>query len=249
MPAAHEVLIVCEGYQDRHFWDGWLRRLGWREDTSVVMRRRNREPPGQYGFRHAAGSLRLAPAGGKSLVFVAAIDLLRAEPDVTHLVLNEDPDQLAMTRTPELPLPLRATRERLEALGWSCGPVADYPLLVTHPDRAPVAIHRILWTCADPPAPGLPAVDTLERLVCAALLAAYPDRGPVVQAFLDARPAPPADHPHKAAAMSHMAGWYAPHGSFDFYRHLWDDPLLADQLELRLRASGAWAIAESLGTP
>jgi hypothetical protein len=43
-----------------------------------------------------------------------------------------------------------------------------------------------------------------------------------------------------------MAGWYPEHGCDAFYGLLWQDKPVADQLESRLRVSGAWDIAESL---
>lgn len=249
MSAARHGAIVCEGYQDRHFWDGWLRHLGWAEDRSVVSGRRQGEPGGQYGYRHGTHTTRVVPAGSKAEILPAALDFLREPWTLTHLVLNEDPDLTPRADATQLPLPRNSVQAHVEALGWVCETAPGFPILATRPDRVAVTIHRLLWTCPDPPAPGLPAVDTLERLVCAALLAAYPDRGPAVQHFLNHRPEAPADHPHKAIAMTHMAGWYAPHGSFDFYRTLWDDPAIAVQLESRLRASGAWAIAEALAGP
>jgi len=43
-----------------------------------------------------------------------------------------------------------------------------------------------------------------------------------------------------------MAGWYAHFGREAFYSNMWKDPNLVTELETRLRASGAWQIAEAL---
>lgn len=50
----------------------------------------------------------------------------------------------------------------------------------------------------------------------------------------------------KAYAWSYMAKWYPEHGRDGFYRHVWNDPAVRAQLEARLRATGAWSIAEAL---
>jgi hypothetical protein len=91
----------------------------------------------------------------------------------------------------------------------------------------------------------VPLKQTLERLTCASVCAAYPARPGAVETWLAQRPeAPAADH--KAYAWSFMAGWYSERGCEAFYSSLWDDPLIAKELEQRLKASGAWRIAEEL---
>ena len=97
----------------------------------------------------------------------------------------------------------------------------------------------------DPPSAGLPAQQSLERLVCAALVAAYPPRGPAVTNLLDSRPAAPVAGP-KEFAWSHMAGWYAEYGSDAFFRKLWLDAPAVTELQTRLTACGAWRVAEAL---
>jgi hypothetical protein len=97
----------------------------------------------------------------------------------------------------------------------------------------------------DPPSAGLPAQQSLERLVCAALVAAYPPRGPAVTNWLDSRPAAPVAGP-KEFAWSHMAGWYAEYGSDAFFRKLWLDAPAVTELQTRLTACGAWRVAEAL---
>ena len=103
----------------------------------------------------------------------------------------------------------------------------------------------ICWSASDKGLPGLPTKQTLERLVCAAILAVYPDRGPAVHKWLDSRPAAPPAGP-KEHAWSYMAGWYAEFGSDAFFREIWHDEGVATQLESRLRACGAWRIGEML---
>jgi hypothetical protein len=56
---------------------------------------------------------------------------------------------------------------------------------------------------------------------------------------------PPSADP-KEHAWSYMAGWYADHGCEACYSNLWNDPRVVGELESRLRASGAWQMAESM---
>src|SRR5436309_2878174 len=78
-------------------------------------------------------------------------------------------------------------------------------------DSGATKVALVRWEASDPDGPGLPQQQTLERLVCAALIAAYPTRAKSVQDWLDSRPQPPGTHP-KEHAWSHMAGWYADQG-------------------------------------
>ncbi len=114
-------------------------------------------------------------------------------------------------------------------------------------DSGATKVALVQWEASDPPRPGLPDQQTLERLVCAAVIAAYPPRANAVQNWLASRPQPPAANP-KEHAWSHMAGWYAEQGCEAFYVNIWQDPAIANQLELRLRASGAWQIAATIAS-
>jgi hypothetical protein len=112
-------------------------------------------------------------------------------------------------------------------------------------DGGATPVSLIRWEVNDPSSLALPDQETLERLVCAAIVAAYPARGRPVADWLAARPTPPAPDP-KEHAWSYMAGWDAEHRCEFFYSHVWNDPNLVRELETRLRASGAWQIAERL---
>ena len=50
----------------------------------------------------------------------------------------------------------------------------------------------------------------------------------------------------KEFGWSFMAGWYAERGCEGFYRTIWEDPAVANELEDRLRKAGAWRVAEAL---
>jgi hypothetical protein len=115
------------------------------------------------------------------------------------------------------------------------------------PDSVATKVSLICWEASDPPARGLPDQQTLERLVSAALVAAYPVRAASVQDWLDARPAPPGADP-KEHAWSYMAGWYSDSGCDAFYSNLWNDPKVVAELRSRVQSSGAWRIAEALAS-
>ncbi|MGH7340868.1 MAG: hypothetical protein ACREKH_10300 [Candidatus Rokuibacteriota bacterium] len=90
----------------------------------------------------------------------------------------------------------------------------------------------------------MPAKQTLERLLTAAIGAAYPERGSAVETWLDASP-------HglrlpRSFAFSYYAKWYADHGAADFYESVWRDELVATELTRRLEATGAKEIVESI---
>jgi len=110
-------------------------------------------------------------------------------------------------------------------------------------------VSLVRWEASDAGRLGLPGKQCLERLVCAALVAAFPERGASVQTWLDGRPNGPAAGP-KEFAWSHMAGWYAEHGCQEFYSYLWaaesGNGRVRAELETRLRECGAWQIAEAL---
>src|SRR5262249_972525 len=108
-------------------------------------------------------------------------------------------------------------------------------------------ISIIFWRAEDPAADHLPGQQTLERLVCAALCEAYPDRAAAVATWLASRPLAPPAGP-KEHAWSHMAGWDGEHNCDDFYQAVWRDARVVAQLERRLRASGSYRVVEALAS-
>lgn len=124
-------------------------------------------------------------------------------------------------------------------LSWTARPDGLYvPALDT-------TLHLVRWEADDADCPGLPARQTLERLVCSALHTVYPERTAAVARWLDSRPGASA-YGGKEFAWSHMAGWYAEDGCERFYRTVWEDVQVASQLEKRLRSNGSWAVVEAI---
>ncbi len=104
-------------------------------------------------------------------------------------------------------------------------------LSASRPSLTPVQTATIIWHAAGDFGPGVPAGQTLERLVCGALSHAYGDRGQTVQEWLAAAGGDPSP---KSYSWSHMAGWYAEHGCDDFYRLVWREEPVRKELQALL---------------
>lgn len=251
-----ESVILCEGYYDRAFWAGWLEYLGCTDPGAPSAVKRTRSPVldpsgervtgGHYAYHSPSGQfVRIVPCGGRPNILSEMrrrLDQRHVGP-VKRLVVNTDADIEATTTEREegaSHLETIETQAKQFDSAAAVGPEEDVLL-----DGGETIISLIRWSAGDEPAAGIPKLQTLERLVCTALVAAYPNRGPAIQQWLDARPEAPAAGP-KAFAWSHMAGWYAERGCDAFYRALWADNALVQELEARLRSSGAWRIAEAL---
>jgi hypothetical protein len=253
-----ESVIYCEGYHDRAFWKGWLGHLGCVDPGSPHPGRTARvavyDPwntqvrGGQYAYHSRSGQfIRVVPCDGKSRVLPAARIRLgqRSSKALVRLVINIDSDLTASGGSAGPSGLQQADVEHLvRAFDPSAAVNADGEIEL---DGGATKVSLVRWEVSDPPTPGLPDQQTLERLASAALAAAYPARAAPVQSWLDGRPGPPGADP-KEHAWSYMAGWYAEHGCEAFYTNLWHDARVRAELEARLRSSGAWHIAETLAT-
>ena len=249
-----ESVVLCEGFHDRAFWDGWLTFLGcnsggFKPGTPGYPASDpwgDKVRGGQFAYHSKSGSfVRVRPCNGKHNVLQEARIRLaqRATKPLLRLVINVDVDTSAAGATPgSTGLRQQDVLHQVQQIDTGASLNADGSINV---DGGATLVALIRWVTSDPPAPGLPDQQTLERLVCAALVAAYPPRAKTVQDWLDARPNPPQIDP-KEHAWSYMAGWYAGHGCEDFYANLWRDANLVHELESRLRSSGAWQIAETM---
>lgn len=248
-----ESVILCEGYHDRAFWAGWLTHLGCsdpgeRPDGTgrVPVSDPWNEPVkgGQFAFRsRTAQFLRVVPCGGKdNLRRTAGLRLkARQNKELARLVLCVDSDRAA-----DSPEPASQPWNRSALAAWlkQFGTVDENGNGDLVLDGGTI-VSAVCWEAGDPTTAGLPAQQCLERLVCAALVAAYPKRGPAVSNWLDSRPEAPVAGP-KEFAWSHLAGWYAEYGSETFFRKLWLNDRAVAELQPRLIACGAWQVAEAL---
>jgi hypothetical protein len=251
-----ESIVLCEGFHDRAFWAGWLTHLGcsdegYRPGTSGYPQRDPWGDPvrggGQFAYRSRSGAfIRVRPCGGRTKILTDAEVRLRdrALRPVSRLVVTVDPDTSVSAAGPATGLRAQDVERFIQAnidpaaVRGAAGEVAI--------DGGAAVICLVRWEVNEPPNPAVPDTQTLERLTCCALAAAFPARGQNVGSWLASRSSPPLTPDPKEHAWSYMAGWYAEHGCDFFYRHLWSDLLVARELETRLRATGAWQVAEAL---
>lgn len=99
-------------------------------------------------------------------------------------------------------------------------------------------------TIFQPPGPGVPRLQCLERIVCTALRNCHSDRAELVGDWLS-KLSPGGDQPSeaKAVAWSYMAGWYPKFGCEAFYSAIWEQPELREHLLAALGRS--WDIVDS----
>jgi hypothetical protein len=195
-----ESVILCEGFHDRAFWDGWLTFLrcnsdGFKPGTPgypALDPWGDQVRGGEFAYHSTTGSfIRVRPCNGKSRVLQEARVrlLLRRGKPLLRLVINVDADISAAAPTPGLTgLRRQDVLQHVQQLDPGASLNADGNIEV---DGGATIVALIRWETNDPPAPGLPNQQTLERLVSAALAAAYPPRAKTVQDWLVARPSPP----------------------------------------------------------
>src|SRR5437667_12105602 len=108
-----ESVVLCEGFHDRAFWDGWLTSLGcnsagFKPGTPGYPALDPWGDPvrsGQFAYRSMSGSfVRVRPCNGKSNVLHEARIRLsrRTIRRLLRLVINVDPDTSAARKGPGL---------------------------------------------------------------------------------------------------------------------------------------------------
>lgn len=221
-------IVFCEGFDDRGFLDGALRRLG------CVEPKGSREP----GFEDALGrvrphfsyatprghTLRLAQTGGGGdpLRRQARAFLKRHSSGLERVLILQDADTM-----PGDPLPphtvLPRLRERIALEGV---------------DAREALFHAPVAAASD-----LPDKQTLERVVCCAIERAHPGRTSDVSTWLGLEPS--GGSTHKNHAHAHFAKWYAHrHGSESFFRMVWEDDVIVPELEGVLEDAGLWSLLQ-----
>jgi hypothetical protein len=239
-----ESIVLCEGFDDRAFWKGMLLSVGCVEAHGA---NKVHTFKASYVYRTPEGGVLLVIPCGEQRDGRQTLDrrrdpvrrmaqlLLRARATkpLARLVLNVDID----TSTPADVLQSIRALVGDDAREVSSG---DFEL-----DGGQTVVSPLLWHIPDPVAAGVPSQQALERLVCAALCAAFPKRGQAVQDWLASRPDPRGKE-HKAHAWSFMAGWHTDHGMGDFYSSLWREPEVERHLRAVLASTGAWAAVERL---
>ena len=247
-------LVICEGAEDRAFWNGLLKARGWdrvqpKAGREAAGRKRGRDPgqpPYTLGTPDRPDAeerpyVELRPSGGYGDLERTLHNLLvedRPTNLIREVLLNFDTDlsdeDTAKGRTGKKAHTVAANL-RLKGL-----PAEERKDGGVNLADADCHITLVPWDSPGPTRPGVPEKRTLERLVCDALAAARPERAVAVETWLNSRGINPASesHRHKSAALSYYAGWYPGQGSFAFYEHLWGDPPVAAELEKVLKKSG-----------
>ena len=262
-PVQKEFRIICEGYNDRAFWSEMLITRRWNEAFDKSTKRTAHDPRGlavtggRYAFYHPDSAYaEVIPAGGESNIIPIAEKHLMditgyVQQSVSHteskyvVVLSVDDDTTTESGATLPTLSVQHVTSVLESVDSQL--VVENGVFYLFSRNC--AVHITRWK-ADPlpkkgvPVRGVPAKQTLERLVCAAICEAYDTRSEDVETWLREKSRSP-----KAYAWSYMAGWYAEHGCDDFYREIWRDDDVRPILERQLKAIGAWAIIDTLSHP
>lgn len=236
------VTIFVEGYHDRAFLSGWLLRRSWKDPG---QRARGREPVrnpvsnklltgGSFGFVSPSEStfVEIVPNHGDERMLDElgrrARHVAPPEPDELVVILDvDDVDRIGGAARREQSFGDRLNRGGVEVTregaSWRLG--------------SGVLVHLALWSCDSGDCDGVPAQHTLERIICAAMARAHPQRATAVQAWLDGRPGSPLARSPKEHSWSYMAGWYADLGCEAFLTNLWSDHEVATALEGLLATS------------
>ena len=233
-----ESYIVCEGNHELNFLAGLL-------ITSRQCKKANPQvdPWGKKVERHWAfvsqtgHFLRVVDAGGKGndLKLVRRRLENRKTENVRQIVVCRDPDTDIETT--------ESTGLRIEAL-HSLARNFDNNAQISSEgdvtlDQGQTIISLLRWEVPHDSIPGVPSVQLLERLICAAIVRAYPERGEPVEKWLRSISDSPSP---KSFGWSYMAGWYPDMGCHRFLVDLWEDPKISTELEKILTSTGAWRI-------
>ncbi|WP_394794591.1 hypothetical protein [Armatimonas sp.] len=242
-----ESVIVCEGYFDRAFWHGLLMHHFKCTDQRKEGPWGRVPGGGVYGFTSPTGrALRIVPTNtrprkgnSRNPVFQGGELFLqeRQTQPIEYMILNIDADtesaeeDAARDYSAQL---LKLIQETVsEAVLWAEREVAF---------GDPVTcISLIPWHFPGEVSPPVPQKQTLERLVSVALGAVYPERAKNVTSWLDSRVDSPKPSP-KEVTWSYMAGWHAELGCEAFFKEIWRDSQVADELIRILQGNGSWEI-------
>jgi len=245
MTGAAQSIILCEGVYDRAFWKGWLTRLGCTKQQRDPF---GNEVKGHFGFDTPTGRfVRVVPCFGKNkLLPLIELELKgRTTKPIEWFIANLDSDAAHDDDGTARRGRVQSVLERFHRQG-AVREVGSHQYALEDGTKLGIA----LWEAQDRAHPELPAKQTLERLVCAAMRSAFPARATAVESWLAQRPEPEASgcspRHEKAFAWSYMAGWYAERGCDEFYQAVWADDAVVHALEPRLRHAGVWQLVEAL---
>ncbi len=243
-------VVLCEGIHDTAFWGGALARLGAtkgarspysaesrgyssRNGAFIEFRQKGRKPSWSDLTQELIGA---ATRATSEIVLCVDLDLEGDAPDFVQARKERKQDLLRVGKDAKL------ADDKSPDACWDKDTLSAVFPLLGQPCATRLSVA--LWGAACAPGAGIPRQQSLERLVCAAFVAAYPKAAGPVERWLQSRETPPAlsDKEHKAYAASYMAGWYAGRDYQGFFQAVWEDAKIAAQLETLLRATGAWDV-------
>ena len=247
MKNAVQRVILCEGFDDRDFLQGLLPRLGCKRandaDGKVRDPWKKTVSQGMHGYRCKDGEtfLLVHQVGGKhNLQKVARTYLSDQNRPCSHLLVTLDLDDKAES----------------DAMAAFAGLAEEFEL---SPDpsresrwaKANQTLSAALWNSEQSSTPGIPEEQTLERLICTALVRAYEEGcGEAVDSWLAASPyklgSVPVDATGKRHLWSFFSKWFANYGRDYFFQKMWTEEAVAKGLEQQLRLGGTWARFEEI---
>ena len=249
--SALERIVLCEGYHDRAFWQGALEHFGCTDPGANAGGVRKpvqdlagrRVAGGDFAFNTPSGHfVRVRPCrGDRSLVLAELKTLLSrlATQPIERFIVNIDDDGDVRTDIKRNSFP-EAVRMATASVAPDVIEDANGDLIIGE-----TRVSAAAWWTGEAHSPSLPWKQTLERMVAAALDAAYPGRGMAVGEWLAGTPGKDGSKPH---AWSHMAGWYADHGCEGFYRFVWNDSAVVEQLKTRLDGCGVLRMMQEIAS-
>ncbi len=239
-------VVLCEGYDDRSFWSGWLSAFqidrAHKSQENEIKNTGYEPGKGEYALISPVGNfVGIRPVDSDTNLLRNLKSVLRDRPKyvVDRVIISVDPDTIeGDARTG---LRLDDILREAKIFDPNAAIVERNVLLFD----GTVTVSLVRWEVVGETPQGVPTKQTLERLICHAIWSAYPERANGVAAWLAARSDPPPDS-GKAFSWSYMAGWFPENGCDDFFRAIWRDPKIAVELERVLRENDVWRIAELL---
>jgi hypothetical protein len=233
-----ERLVLLEGYHDRAFVQGLLEKCFECVEARDARPELKLKGKGVYKLQTLSGAL-------ISYVPVGSDDFSSTQQDIVPEVARRGLDTLITIHDADLEAtsPFELGAQELS------DKIAGHQSTLDQTFVGGIEKSRcraLLWSSPEGASDLLPPKQTLERLVCGAIHAAYPERLRDVRGFLDSRSAPLPQNQGKEEAMSLMAGWNANAGSDSFYRLIWNDDKICSALVKHLTTQGLWPHFEAL---
>ncbi|NJL30552.1 MAG: hypothetical protein HC898_02360 [Phycisphaerales bacterium] len=243
-----ETYVLCEGYHDRAFWAGALSYLKCNRPEQKV-----KDPwgklvvSGQFGYTTPGNHfIRITPVSGNgSILHFARQRINRRNVDkVDRIVMCIDSDLLldefSVSHTDSNNNELLAWTRQIDSDAIEEG---AYIRL-----KDGTMVNLIEWkTTSTEAGHGVPGKQTLERIICSALAATFPQRAYDVQQWLDSRHEKPGKSSAKEHAFSYLAGWFADSGSYEgAIAQWWNDPNIREHIIAELEKTGIWSIMHAI---